>query len=283
MRMRAEDDSITAMNELHRLRDDLSDLMAGPAGEAFGCEFFTNYGKATATVAILPIMLIAGTGILYVTHADSYPQLNLGFYSAVVFFIQCCIPSFLAPHAFFGKWKANFYKEKLEWDAFKSFLSDYAMIEKYVPEDIGIWKDWLVYGTALGVGENVVKAMNQLKIPAIPEVHVASIAHTHFDHAYSRSSQHVTTKSEIAAWQSQATGGSGGGIPLSLWRWRWFWRRWRWRRWRTRRRRWWRQVRLHHIFSGLNFDGLADKVEPHRFVHLLIQAGILLIESFFIL
>ena len=121
LRMRAEDDSITAMNELHKLRDDMSGLMAGP-GEAFGHEFFTNYGKATATMVIMPIMLIAGTGILYVTYADSYSQLNLGFYSAVVFFVQCCIPAFVAPHAFFGKWTSDFYKEKLEWDAFKRVL-----------------------------------------------------------------------------------------------------------------------------------------------------------------
>jgi len=36
-------------------------------------------------------------------------------------------------------------------------------------------------------------------------------------------------------------------------------------------------------FSGLNFGGLADIVEPHRFSRQLIQAGVLLIESFFIL
>ncbi len=36
-------------------------------------------------------------------------------------------------------------------------------------------------------------------------------------------------------------------------------------------------------FSGMNFDGLADIGEPHRFGQPLIQASILLIESFFIL
>ena len=249
LRKRAENDSISALNELHKLRDDMSGLMAGP-GEDFGCEFFTNYGKATAMTAILPIALIAGTGILYVNFADSYPQLNLGFYCAVVFLVQSFIPSFLAPHAFFGKWKADYYKEKQEWDAFKEFLSDYAMIQKYIPDDISIWKDWLVYGTALGVGKNVVKAMDQLKIPAIPEVHVVVSAPTHFEHAYSRSAEHVTTKSEIAAQQRMGSGGSGGGshshsgggggfgggggggggAAEDTGRW------------------WWSQVRLHHIY-----------------------------------
>ena len=76
---------------------------------------------------------------------------------------------YLAPSQLFGRWKEEFYKEKLEWDAFRRFLSDMAMIKKYAPKDLAIWKDWLIYGTALGVGENVVKAMNSLNI-SIPEI-----------------------------------------------------------------------------------------------------------------
>lgn len=75
----------------------------------------------------------------------------------------------LTPTQLFGRWKEDYYKEKLEWDAFKKFLSNFAMIKKYAPEDIAIWKDWLIYGTALGVGEKVAKAMESLNIK-IPEV-----------------------------------------------------------------------------------------------------------------
>jgi len=69
------------------------------------------------------------------------------------------------PSTLFGKWRSSFYKEKLEWDAFKRFLSDLALIKKYSPEDLSIWGEWLIYGAALGVGDNVVKAMKTLKIP----------------------------------------------------------------------------------------------------------------------
>jgi uncharacterized membrane protein len=210
LRNRAYNDSTSALDELNKICCEMTDLMAGP-GEDFGREFFTNYGKATAMMAILPMALIAGTGGLCLILADGYPQLNLGFYSSVVFLAQSCLPALAAPRAFFGRWNADYYKEKLEWDAFRAFLSDFAMIQKYIPEDISIWKDWLIYGTALGVGKNVVKSMDRLKIPAIPEVHAVTFAPAHFGRAYSRSAEHVITKSEIAARERMSSGGSWGG------------------------------------------------------------------------
>ena len=70
----------------------------------------------------------------------------------------CC------PSTLFGHWKDDRYKEKLEWDAFTHFLSDMAMIQKYAPADLSMWGEWLVYGTALGVGDKVEKAMKALNI-----------------------------------------------------------------------------------------------------------------------
>ncbi|MEM3727343.1 MAG: DUF2207 domain-containing protein [Candidatus Bathyarchaeia archaeon] len=68
------------------------------------------------------------------------------------------------PSTLFGKWKSLFYKEKLEWDSFKRFLSDLVLIKKYSPKDLSIWGEWLIYGTALGVGDNIAKAMEEFKI-----------------------------------------------------------------------------------------------------------------------
>ena len=61
LRNRAYNDSTSALNELNEICGNMTNLMAGP-GEAFGREFFTNYDKAKAMMAILPIALIAGTG-----------------------------------------------------------------------------------------------------------------------------------------------------------------------------------------------------------------------------
>ncbi len=42
------------------------------------------------------------------------------------------------------------------------------MLRKYAPADISMWGTWLVYGTALGVGDRVEIAMRELNI-SIPE------------------------------------------------------------------------------------------------------------------
>lgn len=121
-----------------------------------------------------------------------------------ILLVQSLVPAF-APSALFGRWKGDYYKEKLEWDAFRNFLSDFAMIKKYVPEDINIWKDWLIYGTALGVGDNVEKAMDEMNIniPIAVAAGSVGVMHTHFDHAYASSAPRSS---------GSDGGGSGGGF-----------------------------------------------------------------------
>ncbi len=75
----------------------------------------------------------------------------------------------LFPSTLFGIWKDDHYKEKLEWDAFAYFLSDLALIRQYSPADLSMWGEWLVYGTALGLGDKVEQAMKNLNI-SLPDV-----------------------------------------------------------------------------------------------------------------
>lgn len=119
--------------------------------------------------------------------------------TALILLAQAAVPA-LAPSALFGRWKEDYYKEKLEWDAFRNFLSDFAMIKKYAPGDIGMWKEWLIYGTALGVGDKVRKAMDAMNI-IIPIAAAESGMRTHFAHAYSASTP-----------RSSGSGGGGGGF-----------------------------------------------------------------------
>lgn len=55
----------------------------------------------------------------------------------------------------FSRWNDGYYREKLEWLAFSRFLSKLPGIEKYHPENLDQWGEWLVYGTALGLGEKI--------------------------------------------------------------------------------------------------------------------------------
>ena len=114
--------------------------------------------------------------------------------------VQSAVIAFFTPSTLFGRWKGEYYKEKLEWDSFRKFLSDMAMMKKYLPEDVVIWNEWLIYGTALGVGENVIKAMNALNV-SIPEVSTTVSVYHSFH----------SVNSSVASAYSAATGGGGGG------------------------------------------------------------------------
>lgn len=103
------------------------------------------------------------------------------------------------PSTLFGHWKDDRYKEKLEWDSFARFLSDLALIKQYSPQDISMWGEWLVYGTALGVGEKVEKAMETLHI-SLPEAGVPLAMGLR------------TAFIPVLAFSAPSHGGSGGGF-----------------------------------------------------------------------
>ena len=103
------------------------------------------------------------------------------------------------PSTLFGHWKDDRYREKLEWNAFAKFLSDLALIRQYSPQDMSMWGEWLVYGTALGVGKKVENAMEALKID-LPQagVPLASGVRSAFV--------------PVLAFTPPSRGGSGGGF-----------------------------------------------------------------------
>lgn len=115
-------------------------------------------GAIPCGLSILMFILAPGAAYLLI------PAGILSFIVAVQVGIAALFPSTL-----FGVWKGDHYKEKLEWDAFAYFLSDLALIRQYSPADLSMWGEWLVYGTALGLGEAVEQAMKNLNI-SLPDV-----------------------------------------------------------------------------------------------------------------
>ena len=115
-------------------------------------------GAIPCGLAILAFILAPGAAYLLI------PASVLAFIAAVQVGIAALFPSTL-----FGFWRGDHYKEKLEWDAFSYFLSDLALIRQYSPADLSMWGEWLVYGTALGLGDKVEKAMKNLRID-LPDV-----------------------------------------------------------------------------------------------------------------
>lgn len=131
-----------------------------------------------------------------------YPVLSALLVPAIVLWAGMIVQSGVAlafPSTLFGHWKDDRYKEKLEWDAFARFLSDLALIRQYTPADISMWGEWLVYGTALGVGEKVERAMEALHI-SLPEAGVPMAMGIR------------TAFVPVLAFTAASHGGSGGGF-----------------------------------------------------------------------
>jgi len=135
------------------------------------------------------------------------------FYPAIILMVALTIENlflFITPTQLFGRWKDNYYKEYLEWQAFRNMLKDMAMIKKYKPADISIWKDWLIYGTALGVAKNVEKAMKELniKLPDISEETLTTIHHLPASYMYINK---AIASVETAQRRNIGSGFGGGG------------------------------------------------------------------------
>ena len=116
------------------------------------------------------------------------------------------------PSSLYGKWRGEAYKEKLEWDAFTRHLDDLSQIERYPPDDIGMWGEWLVYGTALGVGDSVVRALKQLNID-LPEAQYARSMPVYFHRFVLASTRKVSSSGGRVSGSFGGGGfGSGGGF-----------------------------------------------------------------------
>ncbi len=67
----------------------------------------------------------------------------------------------------FNKMKPRELRKYYQWQAFKRLLEDYSLIDKYGPKDKEMWGEWLVYATALGVADNMLKYLNKFKVADI--------------------------------------------------------------------------------------------------------------------
>jgi uncharacterized membrane protein len=181
---------------LSGIHDRMQELMN--VGDKKIAREFVMSGRKHVALLLIPFLLVMlAMFLLFLIFGKVYPQLLSCLLSAFILSLQS-IPPIVAPTALFGKWRVNYYKEKLEWDAFKTFLSDFAAIQKYALEDLTMWKEWLVYGTALGVGDKVAKAMERLQV-SVPEARAVIYMPIYFGHAF-----RMTTP--------PATGTGGGGI-----------------------------------------------------------------------
>jgi uncharacterized membrane protein len=113
----------------------------------------TIAGGAIAVASV--VIFLLRPGYLYLT----VTPIILG----LVVVVESVAPMWFPP-TLLGGWRPGVYKERLEWDAFRNHLGELSQLKKYSTEDLSMWGSWLVYGTALGVGDRVTEAMKVLNI-----------------------------------------------------------------------------------------------------------------------
>ena len=131
-----------------------------------------------------------------------------------VFFAIVGIACLIMPSGIGGKYtlKGKLYTER--WDKFKKFLKDYSLIKEHPPESIAIWNKYLVYATALGVADQVYKAMKLHVYGGLdnPNYTTNDLFMFYYLGGYNHiDSSFATASSTISAANNDSIGGIGGG------------------------------------------------------------------------
>ncbi|HDR53123.1 MAG TPA: DUF2207 domain-containing protein [archaeon] len=113
----------------------------------------------------------------------------------------------------FGKYTREAIKERREWEAFRKLLSDYSMMEKYQPEDLSMWGEWLVFATLFGTADKVLKRMATLRVslPYLPPATRGDMSWFYYSALRSHARAQLATKTASSGARG-FSGGVGGGF-----------------------------------------------------------------------
>ena len=177
------------------------------------------HGSAAINDVVNEHMKSKGQFVFYAVSAASlfigqviYKEAGMIFFLYPVFLF---LIAFVYPASVFSSFKGDNYRLYLEWIAFGNMLVDYAQIKKYLREDYSQWKEWLLYGTALGKADNLLKSMKELHI--LKPVDADQMRNTYTGHillatlASSRSSSRGSGGFGGGGFGGGGFGGGGGG------------------------------------------------------------------------
>lgn len=168
-------------------------------------QYFDERGsKLISTIRILGLAF----GVI-ITILGSSTELGNGYISILggIFLIVFSVALKFVPEDIFGRWTKEGRVFYLKWSNFKKFLKDNSLINEHPPESIVIWKKYLIYGTALGVADNVFKSM-KLHVPNVSDYDDGIFMYHYYGGYYVFNDAFKT--SESAANPSSDSGGFGG-------------------------------------------------------------------------
>ncbi|MDO5824173.1 DUF2207 domain-containing protein [Methanobrevibacter sp.] len=199
---------LTQEDEALWFNDKVHDWEASVKDEINIQKYFDDTGST-----IINIMGILG--IIYaiiIAPLGFYTNLSTGFF-CVVAGIALGIFSFaiiMMDEDIFGRWTEEGRTYYLKWNNLKSFLIDNSLIKEHPPESIVIWKEYLIYGAALGVAEEVYESM-KLQMPNISEFDDDIIRYHYYGGYGMMSTAFITSETTNSYSDSSDFGNIGGG------------------------------------------------------------------------
>ena len=175
--------------------------------------YFNNKGSSLMKIMGL-IGLILGIIIfllgLFTNLRNGVFAIGGGIALAVFSFIVMMLPEDI-----FGQWTEKGRVFYLKWKNFKKFLKDNSLINEHPPESIVVWKQYLIYGAALGVADNVYKSM-KLQEKNISDYDDDLFLYHHYGgyymmHEAFRTGESAANPSSDSGSFGSIGGGSGGG------------------------------------------------------------------------
>ncbi|AKB29190.1 hypothetical protein MSSIT_2471 [Methanosarcina siciliae T4/M] len=167
-----------------------------------GNKYVVIFSVATMIAAVVFLY-----GVFLTFPSDTFPMASKVRWLAI-FFVAFGIIMLIFSGTFekaLGRWTPEgrvYYKR---WNNFKKYLTDFSALKEHPPESIKIWDSYLVYATALGVAEEVLKNMALV----VPD---EQLKYSHFyyvHHSYSRFGAGFGRA--YAASAPSSSGGVGGG------------------------------------------------------------------------
>lgn len=129
-------------------------------------KYFNDTGTTLSSVFTFAGLAIAAILFLISVFSD-HPAAFISMIAAIFLGIVSLAIIFI-PEDIFGQWTEKGRLYYLKWKNFKKFLSDNSLIKEHPPESIVIWNKYLVYGTALGVADEVYESM-KLHEPSVSD------------------------------------------------------------------------------------------------------------------
>ena len=144
---------------------------------------------------------------------------TITFFVAIFFAIVggACL---MMPSGIGGKYTVQGMLYVERWEKFKKFLKDYSLIKEHPPESIAIWNKYLVYATALGVADEVYKAMKMNVYNGLNDPYYTSNdlfmfyylgGYHHIDSSFSTASSTISSANDSVGGVGGGSGGGGGG------------------------------------------------------------------------